>query len=92
MCAICGADLAQPDVGRPRRYCGAGCRRLAERRIRIAEQLLTRARKAEQDARLRVEIDDWDVLRKRLAFWAAEVARLDLELRDLLAGDAEDDQ
>jgi hypothetical protein len=81
-CASCGGQLEQSGTGRPRAYCSAVCRRLAERKLRVAEQLLTRARKQEQDARRRAaggfggEVAAW---------WAAEVARCEAELAALLA-------
>jgi hypothetical protein len=91
-CGICGDELEQPEVGRPRRYCGPACRRMAERRVRIAEQLLTRALKAEQDAMAHLAAaPGWDEWEKRAAYWRGESVRLDAELRDLLNEDPGDD-
>jgi len=33
-CAICAGPLPPPGTGRPRRYCGTPCRRLAEKQRR----------------------------------------------------------
>jgi hypothetical protein len=87
-CAECGAALIQPETGRPRAYCSAPCRRLAERKIKVAEQMLARARRSEQTARYRVAMG-W--AQEQATFWAAEVKRCEAELRALLAGAGDDD-
>ncbi len=33
-CRKCGTDLPLPSTGRPRAFCGVGCRRAAEREVR----------------------------------------------------------
>lgn len=89
-CSICGAELDQPDTGRPRTYCSTTCRRMRERRLKAAEQLLVKAMKAEQDARYRYETSGYHPDPAAARWWAAEVERRTAELRDLLA--AGDDQ
>ena len=33
-CRKCGTPLPEPSIGRPRTFCGVGCRRAAEREVR----------------------------------------------------------
>jgi hypothetical protein len=33
-CRKCGTPLPEPSIGRPRAFCGVGCRRAAEREVR----------------------------------------------------------
>lgn len=88
-CAICGITLLHPDTGRPRIYCSDGCRRLAERRIVVATQLLARARRKEQDAR---HVAASGFGKEGAQWWRAEVARCAAELAALLAGRAPDSE
>lgn len=88
-CASCGAALDHSATGRPRTYCGAGCRRLAERKIAVAQRLLIRARTKEQDMRARiVQVGKSNVHQEQrdvAAFWAAEAASHEAELAALLS-------
>ena len=89
-CASCGGPLEQPGTGRPRAYCSTACRRLAERKLKVAEQLLARSRREEQKARAKVA--QWDSAQGRSAvkFWAGEVACCEAELTALLLGAGDD--
>jgi hypothetical protein len=89
-CAECGTALVQPLTGRPRAYCGAPCRRLAERKLKHADQLLARARRQEQTERARAAQWESPQGRSAVKFWQAEVKRCEADLAALLAG-AEDE-
>lgn len=91
-CAECGAELAQSATGRPRTYCSVPCRRLAERKLKVAEQLLARARREEQKVRgLMVTTNNPASRRKEAEFWAGEAGRCEAALAALLRGAGEDD-
>lgn len=96
-CGECGGDLPAPAAtGRPATYCGPVCRRAAEYGIRRAQILLTRAERAEQDARCKAATEDnWRAkdFEAKEKFWAAEVDRLRGVMRGVLAGveDTEED-
>lgn len=83
-CASCRAELEQPVTGRPRTYCGIACRRLAERKILLAERLLSRAAVKEQDCRAADARFGYGADSKEVKFWQAEVARCEAELAALL--------
>ena len=91
-CPECSGPMpATKATGRPATYCSPTCRRAAEYAIRRAQVLLTRAQRAEQDARLRVATgwghkDDAKVV----DFWSGEVDRLRGSLRELLDGTDDD--
>lgn len=89
-CQECGDGLPEPKgTGRPATYCSPVCRRAAEYGIRRAQILLTRAERAEQDARSRVITDEaWrrGDHKAKAEFWAEEVARLRRVMREVLAG------
>jgi hypothetical protein len=87
-CAECDAELVQPLTGRPRVYCSAPCRRLAERKIKVGEQLLARARRQEQTARAHLAAG-WSNS-EEAKFWVGEVKRCEAELAALLAGAGDD--
>lgn len=59
----CGGVLVRPATGRPPRYCSTACRRATEYDLRRAQQLLTRAERSEQTARMKA--DTWLVRRGR---------------------------
>lgn len=91
-CAECGRAFVRKGGGRgrPARYCGQVCRRAAEYELGRTQGLLRRSQQRHQDACLEVatashysKID----AEKTRDFWAAEVERLRLELRRLLASD-----
>lgn len=95
-CAECGIGIVQQSRGRPSRYCGAGCRRSAEYNVRRVQGLIRRSQQKVQDAGLRLALHADNQFRrpeaqKTLAFWQAEVTRLEIELRELLAGTTEHD-
>lgn len=89
-CLECGGEMpvAAP-TGRPAVYCGAVCRRSAEYAIRRSQVILTRAMRAQQDARRAHVLKlGWNEKERdaEVAFWDAEVGRLRLEMRQLLDG------
>ena len=87
-CARCGAELVQPDTGRPRVYCGPLCRRDAEYRLRRVQSHLARAERALTNARLSVAAGPTYVVKRpdvRMEFWKGEVQALSAELREALA-------
>lgn len=91
-CPECSGPMpAAKSTGRPATYCSPTCRRAAEYAIRRAQVLLTRAQRAEQDARLR-QVTGWGHGSdgKAAGFWAAEVERLRTALRELLDGTEDD--
>jgi len=57
----------------------------------VAEQLLARARREEQKARLKRATWEGTAYTKEARFWAAEVQRCEAELAALLAGSGEDE-
>lgn len=88
-CAECAAQLVQPETGRPRAYCSTACRRLAERKLKVAEQVLARARRQEQTARARLAAG-WSN-GKEAKFWAEEIGRCEAALAALLRGAGDDE-
>jgi hypothetical protein len=89
-CAECAVPLIQPLTGRSRAYCSVPCRRLAERKVKVGEQLLARARRQEQDARAKAAQWDSPHGRSAVKFWQAEVKHCEAELAGLLAGAGDD--
>lgn len=90
----CGEPLTAPDTGRPPTYCSTTCRRSAEYELRRHQQLLLKAQKAEQDARLHNAVGrrGYGAPNARdaavAAFWEGEVERLSALLDSVLAADA----
>lgn len=66
-CPECGAIIAQPSTGRPRRFCSSTCRQRAHRRRR---QIPVYHRR---------QSDEWATPRDRFAEWAAELGPFDLD-------------
>lgn len=79
-CVKCGADLPTPGRGRPRRYCGTGCRRAAEYELRRVQQALL-----DVEDRIRGARFGWGVHPERsLPKFEAERVRLEDRLKHLL--------
>jgi hypothetical protein len=81
-CRKCGADLPArpPGAGRPREYCGTGCRRAAEYEIRRLNSAIEVMEKALRDCRVGWNFrGDHDVPRYR-----EELERLETRMRNLL--------
>lgn len=78
-CVECGAALAQPATGRPRRFCSAACRRLREVRRRRIERELQRLEELRSECALRPVAGD-DLYLARLA---ARERELEAALRSL---------
>ena len=80
-CKICGRMLPQAGVGRPRTYCGQGCRRAAEHEVRRLnarlESLECRASELRVTTPQFLAFDDPALL-------DAEIERLKARLRELL--------
>jgi hypothetical protein len=88
-CRTCGEPLVAASTGRPPAYCSVPCRKAAEYALRRSQGLLKRAEMRAQDAALAVHLaGEWQrgSVKKRLEFWQAEVERLQVALRELLAG------
>jgi hypothetical protein len=85
----CGTTLERPETGRPPRYCSTTCRRSAEYELRRWQQLLLRAQKASQDARLRYVLHPSPVNERSIEFWEHEVEGLAELLDDALVDSGE---
>jgi hypothetical protein len=90
-CIKCGRKIEKSATGRPPRYCGKGCRRAGEYELRRIQRHLEALEI--QEAHYRMESDpatarcggDPKFMRAQHAWYAAEIARGEARLRDLLS-------
>ena len=86
-CLICRGPVVRATRGRPRAYCGAVCRRLAEMAVRRASARLARLELRAADARIGLACTDARTAfgaRQRVEAVETEVRRARGELRRLL--------
>jgi hypothetical protein len=86
-CRRCGSKFKPEDTGRPPKYCSDPCRRAAEYDLRRQQQLLVRAEKAYQDARLKAATMHGTHWAGQAEWWRLEVERLEDYLFESLALD-----
>ncbi len=97
-CVKCGSDLKIPKTGRKPRYCGPACRRAAEfelRRLQNAlenQEMLESSYRQDIDGAAAVGVGPsgdrrMPYLKKRQAWHAAEVARLEARMRELCSSE-----
>lgn len=87
----CGEEFEVPKTGRPPRFCSVSCRRSAEYELRRVQQLLVRAEKALQDARLAEATEFGTQHTRRREWWEAERERLYDDLEQIFICDEESD-
>lgn len=79
-CIKCGTPLQQPDTGRPRAYCSAGCRRAAEKEIgRLNDHL-----KALETRRMETRLGYGLHSDRDLASLEIEIERAEARMREIL--------
>jgi len=74
-CRKCGTSLPQPSIGRPRTYCGVGCRRAAEREVRRLDNSIAALEGRQLSHRESVAFGNG-----RSEYHEAKIAHLDAEI------------
>ena len=100
-CVKCGSDLKVPKTGRRPRYCGSGCRRAAEYELRRLQTAIENEENLERSYRQDIEgaaavgvgpsgARRMPYLKKRQAWHAAEIARLEARMQELCSESTDD--
>jgi len=85
-CRKCGTSLPQPSIGRPRTYCGVGCRRAAEREVRRLDNSIAALEGRQLSHRESVAFGNGrsEYHEAKIAHLDAEIATAEARMRELL--------
>jgi len=85
-CRKCGTTLPEPSKGRPRTYCGVGCRRAAEREVRRLDSSIAALEGRQLSHRESVAFGNGTAswYEAKIAHIDAEIATAEARMRELL--------
>ncbi len=85
-CRKCGTDLPLPSIGRPRTFCGVGCRRAAERDVRRLDNSIAALEGRQLSHRESVAFGNGrpEYHEAKIAHIRTEIATAEARMRELL--------
>ncbi len=85
-CRKCGTPLPERTIGRPRTYCGVGCRRTAEREVRRLDNLIAALEGRQLSHRESVAFGNGrpEYHEAKIAHIRTEIATAEARMRELL--------
>jgi len=85
-CRKCGTSLPPPSTGRPRAFCGVGCRRAAEREVRRLDNAIGALEGRQLSHRESAAFGNGraEYHKSKIEYLRAEIASAEQRLRELL--------